>query len=128
MTTPPESPQAFKSTVAAGALAGGGIGTILGLIANNMGDANELKSWFTVLSPPASVAIAGVWAGWRASRNEKNRQKQLQAFYEQSQATLARVMANTHTTQQHKTEIRQSIEAIELLIVNSIGDEVRRRL
>jgi hypothetical protein len=115
-----------SSASVAGVVGAGGGGTLVVLVAQNLPDDFALKPWLLLLSPWVSVAIGGLWLWVRQEVDQWRRERARRGAIRQARALLDAALVNPHTSDSHKAEIRKHLEELELLLVRSGMEEIRR--
>ena len=110
----------------AGAVGAGGGGTLLVLIAQNLPDDFPPKPWLLLLAPWVSVAIGGLLLWIRQEVDRWRRERAFEAAVRQVRALLDAAIANPHTSETHKAEIRRQLEELELSLVQAGMEYIRR--
>jgi len=116
-------PVAKTSTVAAGA-AGASSGTLLVLLANNLPEANALKSWLVIAAPSLSLGIQWLWLKISSTMDTRNRKRTQGALFSQARVTLEKAIQNPLTSAEHKASLREKLEALEKLEIEAIEKEL----
>lgn len=110
------------------AVAGTTIGSGIVLYAQNMPDTDNFKPWLLVTVP--LIAILATYGSrssqdWWSARRHRNEPK---SFYKRAKKTFTAALLDPNTSPEHKVVIRQQIEEIEKLYLQSIRSEAQRIL
>ena len=110
--------------VGAGA-AGVGSGTLLVILANNIPEHNQWKTWLVLLAPSVTVAV-GVVYGWiRALIERWLNKRELVHVIHQAKQTLSDALRNPETSEEHRAQLRKELEQLEMLLVRADLDRIR---
>ena len=104
-----------SSNVGAGA-AGVGGGTLIVLIANNLPSDSAIKPWLLLLSPAASVSLSALWLWLRIEIANYVQDNRVKSLAKAAKSALEEALQNPHTSDGHKSRIREQLEEVESLL------------
>lgn len=118
-----------KSTTAKAGAAGGGIGTVIAALAENMPDESEWKSALIIIAPLMAVGISGIWIFVKESfidpiatkRRFAGSDEVMDFVYEQAKKQNDEVQADPHASDAHKAEVRKNFENISQQRLNNLS-------
>ncbi len=120
-----------SSVVSAGA-AGGGIGTVLAAMANNLPAGSSWKTTLTVLSPLITVSVGGVWLFIKACYIDRfvNKQKYrasdraMEDIIGQARANADAVNNDPASSEAHRQAARATVEKLEKLRMEKVAERL----
>ena len=127
MAKPTENKEKKGGNIVSGA-AGAGGGTLLVLLAQNMGDTNEFKSWLLILAPSASVLLGGLLSWVKDRLIDFFRERTIEKAFEKAKITLETALTNEKTSEEHKKSLREKLEDLERLAVKGEIERIQTLL
>jgi uncharacterized membrane protein len=102
--------------------AGGGVGTVLAAIAVLLPEKSAWKQILTMLSPAISVGVGGLWLFVNANYiAPRIRQAAVDKVLSDARAVEQRVLADPNSSAEHKQEMREAVEKLELAAIREIS-------
>jgi hypothetical protein len=119
------------NVVGAGA-AGGGIGTVLAAIANNLPIDSPWKSTLSLSAPLVSIGISGLWLFIKAvyvdpfanGRRHRAADAAMEKILADARANADRIQNDPQASDTHKREVRKIVEDLEKLRMRKITERM----
>lgn len=105
-------------------VAGGGVGTLLVVLAGQLAPDNaSLSTFLTYIAPAVSVGSAAVWVFGSAAAAQWRRRKVIDGALERATRFRERVCSDPSASETHKAEVRNTVEHFERLAIAVIQTE-----
>lgn len=127
----PVKKRGAANVVGAGA-AGGGAGTVIAALANNLPDGSRWKSLLILCSPLFAVCFSGLWLFVKAvyidpfanGQRQRATDAAMEKILSDARANAQRVLDNPHSSKEHKREVNKIVEDIEKLKMKKIAERM----
>jgi len=107
------------SNLVGGAAAGASGGTLLILLAQNLPESSELRSWLMIIAPSVSLLLSSIWQ-WAKRKIEYYFTKtEFNSAVEEAKKTLTEALNNSETTDSHKEELIKELEQLEMVAIKA---------
>lgn len=101
-------------------VAGVGGGTFLAVVATELPETNPFKIWLLYLVPSVSVLLSAVWMWVQVQIANFLKDNEFRAVMKAAKNELEEALDNRNTTEEHKKEIRERLEALEKISVDRV--------
>jgi hypothetical protein len=110
---------------AAATAAGAGGGTLLVVVANALPESNKFKPWLLLAVPSVSVLLSGLWIWTRVRLANYLRDREADTLVVALRSELRVLIADPHTSEQHRTTLRAKLEELDHVTVSRKLDRIR---
>ena len=105
-------------------VAGGGVGTLLIVLAGQLAPDNaSLATFLTYIAPAVSVGSAAIWVFGSAAAAQWRRRKIVDGALQRATLFRERVCSDPSASEAHKAEVRNKVEHFERLAIAVIQTE-----
>jgi len=121
---PPErTNNAGANAVAAGS--GLTLGSLLALLANNLGNDNPWKSWVVILAPAAAIALSNGGLAIKHRLDRSAVEREYASRLERAKKTLQDLIDDPRTPIELKTQYQAELDEMNMLVVRAEGERLR---
>lgn len=112
---------------------GGALGTTIAALAENMPANSDYRSQLIILAPMIAVALSSAWLFLKqvyidplANKKKMDASNdQMKTYLEQAKKTLADVLSDESSTEEHRTEARKIVEELERMQLENIASRMK---
>lgn len=105
-------------------VAGAGGGTLLLLLAKNLPNTSEYKSWLIILAPTLAVCLSAFWRWISKNIDDYLKERKVERLKSQLRSDIEKALKNPHIPIEQKTILREKLAAFELQNIETLTQAV----